>query len=406
MTQKKRALLLMAETGLGHLRAATAIQSAIESRYGDACEAVVVNVLAEENAPPFMRNAQSDYDRVVRDWPQLNELGFRLSDMALTSSLTEVAQALALYEATAGVLERYQPDVVVTTYPTYQAPLAAYVKLNRLPTPLVTVVTDLVTLHRLWFSRSVDLCLVPTQQAADLAIERGLAPERVRITGLPVDPKLSEPAGPKGAARAALGWDPDAFTLLAVASPRVPGMEAFVRSLNHAGFAIQLAVVAGGNDELYENMQRMEWHIPVHLYNFVEDLHALMRAADAVMAKAGGLIVTESLACGLPMLLIQAIPGQEEGNAEYVVGGSAGDRTEEPLALLEALCHWLLDDGRLYTERAKNARRLGRPDAAYRAADLVWELAQKEPEIARRDTLPDVEDLKSLLRSFGIHAER
>ncbi len=406
MTEKKRVLVLMAETGLGHLRAAAAVRAALQLKYAESCEALMVNVLEEKQAPPFMRNAQSDYDRVVREWPQLNELSFKLSDMALTSSLAEVAQALALYEAIADVFERHQPDVVVTTYPTYQAPLAAYVKLNKLTTPLVTVVTDLVTLHRLWFSRSVDLCLVPTQQAADLALERGLAPARVRITGLPVDPSLAYPSESKAAARASLGWEPNLFTILVVASRRVPQVETFIRVLNHVGFPIQVGVVAGGDEALYENLEGIEWHVPAHLYSFVDDMPVLMRAADCVISKAGGLIVSESLACGLPMLLIGAIPGQETGNAEYVVGGSAGDRTEEPLELLETLCHWLLNDRRLYRERAAHAQRLARPDAAFQVADLVWELTQKEPERERRDSLPDIEQLMSLLRSFGIPIDR
>ena len=43
-----------------------------------------------------------------------------------------------------------------------------------------------------------------------------------------------------------------------------------------------------------------------------------------ILTKAGGLITSESLAAGLPMLLCDVLPGQEEGNAKVVEDGGAG----------------------------------------------------------------------------------
>jgi UDP-N-acetylglucosamine:LPS N-acetylglucosamine transferase len=108
----------------------------------------------------------------------------------------------------------------------------------------------------------------------------------------------------------------------------------------------------------------------------VEDLSDFLLAADCVLSRAGGLIVSESLANGLPMFIMHVIPGEEMGNAQLVVGGEAGEIVLEPLELLEGMAHWFADDRRLYRERAANARRLGRPRAAYDAADLIWKLAK------------------------------
>ena len=91
--------------------------------------------------------------------------------------------------------------------------------------------------------------------------------------------------------------------------------------------------------------------------------------------KAGGLTVTETLACGLPIILINVIPGQETGNADYVVNGNAGDLARDPMEVLEVMCHWLEKEGELYNVRSLNARSLGRPRAAYDIAELVWAAA-------------------------------
>ena len=81
----------------------------------------------------------------------------------------------------------------MTTYPLYQAPLAAIFALDRHHTPVLTVVTDLVTVHALWFNDDVECCLVPTSDVLAKALESGLAPDRVEITGLPVNPALAHP---------------------------------------------------------------------------------------------------------------------------------------------------------------------------------------------------------------------
>jgi len=101
-----------------------------------------------------------------------------------------------------------------------------------------------------------------------------------------------------------------------------------------------------------------------------------MKASDFIICKAGGLVITEALACARPMLLIDAIPGQETGNADYVVQNGAGDLAREPVEVLETVSHWLMDGGLMLSQRAENASRLGKPNAAYEVANAVWLAAQ------------------------------
>jgi len=145
--------------------------------------------------------------------------------------------------------------------------------------------------------------------------------------------------------------------------------------VNHYGAPLQLAVVCGKNEELYQKLQQVDWHIPIHLYNFVDRMPALMKSSDIVISKAGGLIVTESLACGLPMILTEIIPGQETGNAEYVKAAQAGVTVNTPVDLLEALHHILADDGAMLKRYTANARMIGKPQSAFAVADILWQAA-------------------------------
>jgi 1,2-diacylglycerol 3-beta-galactosyltransferase len=101
----------------------------------------------------------------------------------------------------------------------------------------------------------------------------------------------------------------------------------------------------------------------------------LMHAADGLICKAGGLVVTEALACGLPMMLVDVLPGQETGNAQYVVDAGAGDLCRTPMAVLETAAHWMAQDEALLKQRAAAARKIGLPRSAYAAAELTWQAA-------------------------------
>ena len=49
-----------------------------------------------------------------------------------------------------------------------------------------------------------------------------------------------------------------------------------------------------------------------------------MSISDIVISKPGGLTTTESLASGLPIIVINPIPGQEEENAEFLEQNGVG----------------------------------------------------------------------------------
>ena len=372
----KTILILTADAGFGHRAAANAVAAALGERYGGDCATPVVNPLEERRASRVLRLAQDDYDRMIRESPDLYRLGYEASDSPFPVTIAEQALVAMLYATMRNLVEAHQPDAIVSTYPLYQAPLAALFALSGCYRPLLVVVTDLVSVHGLWFNGDVDRCLAPTQAVLQKALESGLAPDRVEITGLPVNPALAREVD-KAALRSRLGWSPDRIVALLAGSKRVTKLEPVVDVLDHCGWPLELALVAGGDKELEGRWSARAWHQPAHVYGYVEDMSSLMLAADFIVCKAGGLIVSEALAAGLPLLLVQALPGQEVGNAAYVIEGGAGVLAADPLEVLVTVCHWLENGGAGLAERAARARALGRPGAAHRVAELAWEAAQR-----------------------------
>ena len=397
----RQILILTGDAGLGHRSAAEAISAALEERYGDGCAIEIANPLNDEQTPAALREGQSSYDQVIQELPGLYELGYQATDAAVPASFLEAVLTVVLFSVVRDLVRRHEPDVIVSTFPLLQAPVGAVRLIEGQLVPLVTVITDLTTNHRIWFHQASDLVVVPTEEARRLALDYGFPAESVRVIGIPVDPALAQESPDRAALRSQLGWRHELKTILAVGSKRVRNLPEALRGLNHSGLPVQLAIVAGGNDSLYRELQDTEWHVATHLYNFVDDLPRMMRASDCILCKAGGLIVTEALASGLPLLLIDVLPGQETGNAEYIVEHGAGEETADTISVLETVYHWLDHDGALLAERAENARSLGRPRAAYEIAGLIWNAKESVP-LSLDDADTGRAQLAELLDRYGV----
>ncbi len=399
MSNPRRVLLLMAEAGFGHRSAAQALAAALEQLYGEQCVLEIFNPLDDERTIGLMRNTQTSYDQFVKQRPDLYRASFEFSDQTVPSAVMDGAYMVTLFDTLRSKLRSFQPDVIVSVYQAYAAPLGAIFALERRHIPLIIVVTDLVTIHRQWYNKLADVIVVPTQEAYDLGIKYRMAPEKLRLVGIPVSPLFAAPAQDKSTLRTALGWRPDMTTALVAGSERVPNLMETLRALNHSGLPLQLAIVAGGSTALYEQLQATTWHTTVHVYNFVDNMADMLRACDFVICKAGGLITSEALAAGLPLVLIYVIEGQETGNATYVVENGAGEQPADPLATLETIFHWLDQDGVLLADRTAQARRIGKPRAALDIAELAWQAAAQGPHPLRQGP---PQQLLDLLQWFDI----
>ena len=374
----KRILILTADYGYGHRSAANAISAALQETHREECSVEIVNPMDDPRAPTLLRDGENGYNKIVRVAPDLYKLGYDIGDTRVVSGIVKNGFTLMLFNVLREILHTKQPDIIVCTYPTYQEILFAIFTLEKYRIPVITVVTDLATVNRLWFHPVADLCVAPTQAVYDLAIKAGLPVEKVKIVGIPVRPELIKENQDQVAIRMSLGWQEDLFTVLAIGSKRVEHLYDALWVLNHSGFPLQLIIAAGGDQDFYRRCQETEWHAETHIYDFVTEMGMFMRGADCVVGKAGGLTVSEALACGLPMILVDVIPGQETGNADYVVSGDAGMLARNPTQVLETMCHWLEKGNRYYQQQALNALRLGRPRAAFDTAELVWSLSTSQ----------------------------
>jgi 1,2-diacylglycerol 3-beta-galactosyltransferase len=402
METKKKILILTADAGFGHRSAAIAIKNAIEEKQKDEFDVLIVNPLDNDKAPLFLRESQSEYDKWVRNVPELYKFGYEISDAAIPVSILETILTVTLFEVIRETLEAYQPDIVVNTYPLYQAPFIAVRSLLKLDIPIATIVTDLATVHNIWFHEDVDLLIVPTSKVKGDAIKAGFSSDRIAEIGIPVNPKIFLLKEDKQKLRKDLGWNEEKTTVLAVGSKRVEHFKEYLHVLNHTGFNFQLVVVTGKDKKLFEELEKIEWHLPVFLYEFVENMPEFMKASDLLLSKAGGLIVTEALASGLPIIIVDAIPGQETGNAKFVEEAKAGYWVKSNIEFLETISHLFINSFEQLQIIQRNAENKGKPSAAMQIIDLIiQQLSEKKNQTKPKIDL--IKKLEELLLANHIH---
>ncbi len=93
-----------------------------------------------------------------------------------------------------------------------------------------------------------------TEKVRQQAIDYGLPAENVHISGIPIAPAFPKESRSKEALRRELGWRTDLPAALAVGSVRVLHMAEILRQLNSAGLPLQLAIVAGGDAGLLNEL--------------------------------------------------------------------------------------------------------------------------------------------------------
>jgi 1,2-diacylglycerol 3-beta-galactosyltransferase len=376
MTEKKKQILILTgDAGLGHRSAAEALQKAFETRYPGKVQTTVSNPLNHPDIPDVIRKSQSDYDEIIKAIPDLYRLSYKVSDSKLPVSLMEEGFTLMLLDVMRQIIDENQPDIILTTYPIYAAPLSELRDSGELEAPTLSTVTDLVTVHHVWFNKGLTRLTVPTEAVRQKALNAGLQPEQVVLTGIPVDPDIHNlKQREKSAVRKELGWAVDTTTLLVAGSPRVVSLMDILETIDSSNLQVQFILVAGGNEDLFKQFQNTNWKHPAKVYDFVDTMPKFMRASDLIMAKAGGLIVTESLASGLPLMIVHMLPGQEHGNVGFVKNHNAGTYCETPKDALETLTLWLAKDRQRLRKIAANSKSAGKAEAAFEIAQLAWDL--------------------------------
>lgn len=371
-----RVLFLFSDTGGGHRAAAEAIRDGLYVKYGrENIDAELLDVLKMSTFP--MNKMPDFYPWIIKQSKGSWGFGYKISNTKTRATMLARTMYMVNNKRLKKMVREKNVDVVVCVHSLLTLPaLRAWQSLESRP-PFITVVTDLVTTHSFWYDKQAEITLVPTQAAFDKGIETGMPPEKMKIVGLPVNPAFIDSLKGKNLSREALGWDKEKVTVLMVAGGDGMGpLYETAKAIDQLHLDIQLAVVAGRNKALKAQLDAEKWSGKAHIYPFITNMPQLMDAADIIVTKAGPATICEAAIAGLPMILMDAIPGQEDGNVTHVVDNNAGAWCPEPEQVAKVMKEWLTEGKDGLKRRAANAKSIARPDAVWEIVDEVMKWAK------------------------------
>ena len=400
-TVQRTILFLIADTGAGHRSAANAIRNAIaviaqqeqeawqarqNQQQKDTAGEVethalpppsyrieIVDVFEEYSRFP-LREAVKLYGPTIRYNPKLYGRVFHLSNESSSVAAVKTVATPLIHNGLLQLITSVQPDVIVSIHAMLNHVTLEALRDLRLNIPFITVVTDLISVHYAWFAPGADCYIVPTEYAKQLYLDRGLDPQRVRVIGMPIDPKFTHPTESKEELRRKFGLAQDLSVVLLVGGGEGSGgLQEAVRAISRARLPVQMLIITGRNKRLYAHLQRTRssLHVPAKVFGFVQNMPELMRASDVIVTKAGPGTIAEALACDLPIILSGYVPGQEEGNVNFVLQNEVGAMAHDAIELVDVL-RLLINPGSLKMRQwQENAKHISRPRASFDIATAI-----------------------------------
>ena len=373
--ERARILILTASIGSGHTRAAEALRAAFAAHpRAHEMQVDVVDFMARE-VSLIHYLMKRIYLTMLRFVPDLYDVFFRIAGRKESGGFVRGAFAQVMVRTMGRIVRIHAPDLIIATHPFPEGAAALWRARHGASYALAALLTD-YALHAIWLVRSVDQYFVATAEMATEMAARGFDPHTVRATGIPI--ARADYALERASAQEQAGLRGDLPTVLLMGGGLgIGGMERTLAALETLERRLAVLVVAGRNDALAAHartMAQISRH-EIRVFAYTDSIPVLMRAADLLITKPGGLTISEAFAAGLPLLLHDPIPGPETENAIYATQHGAavwlhpGERMAP--AVEKILAHRV-------AEMRRAAHDCARENAAADVVDILTEMLTRK----------------------------
>lgn len=331
MKEEKNILILYANYGEGHKRAAKAIEEKLKINMKN------VNIHVED----FLGESYPLSDWIMRKlylqtftWaePIYHQFYYKTKDASVDSAIFSMPSTLGSLKLERH-LKKLKPSIVISTFPTLTGMLAKVKERAHFNFKLYCVLTDYVV-HSQWLYHAVDRYFVPNDKIRRELIDRGIHESTIKITGIPVMPHF-EHKYEKTDLKKKWGLTLNKpVVLLSAGAFGVVNIKEACQRLVETCPDIQFVVVCGRNKKLYKQLQDIPAIRPLP---FIKEMHELMQLADLFVTKAGGLSVSEAITSEVPMVLFKSLSGQETENVKYLLRERVAKRVKSPDQLVNTV---------------------------------------------------------------------
>lgn len=339
-------LILSASTGGGHMRASKAIGGYMTQKNTDINVKIVDSLLYI--SPILNKTVTGGYVYLATKTPKLYGKLYDLTnkDHKFANFVTRLNNIFA--NKLLPLIDDFRPDIIITTHPFPTEMVSRLKSKKEINIPLICIMTDYAP-HKAWISDKVDAYIVANDDMVTKMITEGVDSRCIYPYGIPVDEVFFEEKE-KQLVIEELGLDKNLPTILMMAgSFGVSNVFDVYENIIDIDLDFQIILVTGRNQKLYNHFEEVIGSSPkkTKLIYFTDEINKFMQASDIIITKPGGLTVTEALACNIPMAVFNAIPGQEEENAEFLLKHNMAVRISDGNSCRAAIVELLKDSEKL-----------------------------------------------------------
>lgn len=319
----KKILIFYGSYGGGHLSAARSIKEYIDTNYQDT-ETCIVDCIEYVNKA-LNKVTTKAYSEMAKNAHWVWKKVYYGAESGPFSKLNDKTQKLLSIKLNK-ILQTYKPDLIISTHPFSSHMCAILKKKKKINTKIATIITDYAP-HSQWLMHSVyiDYFFVAHDGMKEDLLKRGIKEKQIKVTGIPLSNRFLAHYN-KEKILSEFNLSPDKRTVLFFAG----GEQGFgkdkifnmLKSIIETFPNLQVIAISGKNEKIkqqFDNLvSKTNSDETVKVLKYTNKIPELMSVSDLVITKPGGLTTTESLASGLPIIVINPIPGQEEENAEFL----------------------------------------------------------------------------------------
>jgi processive 1,2-diacylglycerol beta-glucosyltransferase len=274
------------------------------------------------------------------------------------------------------LLNEFKPDGVICTQAFPCGLIADYKDTFNVDIPLIGVLTDYAP-HSYWIFDKVDRYIVPSMETGKKLIDNGVDPQRVMPYGIPIDAKFQQ-SPDKDKIFNKLALEPGVPTILVMGGTQGLGpIKELVVMMDRSPLALQVIIACGTNKKLFKWLQarRRNFKKKSIILSFADNIDELMHISTVIVTKPGGITTAEALARGLPMLIVNPLPGQEAMNTKFLLNEGVAVKAQNGADVVIVLEELLYNKNKLKIMSDK-ARSLSKPDSSVAIARLMLEIAK------------------------------
>ena len=362
---KKRILILTASFGEGHNSAARGIRDGLARVAPEGTEVELHDLFADAYGP-VNELVRKSYLAVVNFAPRAWGAVYRWLDSKKDFD-TDFARFSRLENHFAALLQRFEPDVMICTFPAYPNVLRRIQEQNfdlSRHCKIVVVVTDSITINATWYRCRADYFLVANEQSASVLLEARVPAQKIKVFGFPVSPKFADSAR----SNSVLPPSNSERRVLYMIHAATRGAPELAHRLAELG--VDLTVTIGRADTLKPEIEAATGD-KAKVIGWTDELPRILHESHLLIGKAGGATVQETIAAACPMIINYVVAGQEEGNARLIVETNSGVIGDSPRAVITHVQRAFAGDAKQWREWSANISKLSRPRAALDIAKFL-----------------------------------